>query len=121
MRTIIRRAILPALLLIGGLASLIYGTIFHSTPLLEEHETEATIEVPAEFTPPGGESLTPGSDPLGNPPLFIKKTVKRVELVTVMEVEPAVMRDASVGGIEVLASGELKRTFSGKGPSLCPS
>jgi hypothetical protein len=122
MRAIIRRAIVPALLLIGGLASLIYGAIFHAVPLLEEHETETTIEVPAEFAPPPeGEALPPGGAPFGEPLVFVKKTVKRVELITTMESEPTVTRDASVGGIEVLDSGELKRTYSGKGPALCPS
>ena len=122
MRAIIRRAIVPALLLIGGLASLIYGAIFHSVPLLEDHEIQATIEVPAEFAPPpGGEALPPDAAPFGEPLPFVKKTVTRVETTTVQESEPVVMRDASVGGIVLLDSGELKRNYSGKGPALCPS
>jgi hypothetical protein len=121
MRAIIRRAILPALLLIGGLASLIYGAMFHSLRLVEEHESETTIEVPAEFAPPPGGELPPGGAPFGEPLPFVKKTVKRVELVAVMESEPAVIRDASVGRIEVLDSGELKRNQRDEGPALCPS
>jgi hypothetical protein len=121
MRAIIRPVILPALLLIGGLASLIYGVMCHSVRLLEEHESDTTIKVPAEFAPPPGGAFPPGGAPFGEPLPFVKKTVKRVELVTVMESEPAVMRDASVGGIEVLDSGELKRNQRDEGPALCPS
>ena len=123
MWAIIRRAVLPALLLIGGLASLIYGAIFHSVEVLEDQETEATIEVPAEFAPgpPGREAFPPGGAPFGELLPLVKKTVKQVETVAAMESEPLVMRDASVGGIELLESGELKRTARGEGPALCPS
>jgi hypothetical protein len=123
MRAITRRAILPALFLIGGLASLIYGAIFHSVEVLEDHETETTIEIPAEFAPgpPGREAFPPGETPFGEPLPLVKKTVKQVDTVAAMASEPALMREASVGGIERLASGELKRSSRGEGPALCPS
>jgi hypothetical protein len=35
--------------------------------------------------------------------------------------EYAIVRDVTVGGIVRLANGQLKRTYSGKTPSLCPS
>ena len=59
MWAIIRRAVVPAVLLVGGLASLIYGAIFHAVPVVEDHESETTIEVPAEFSPqpPMGKTL----------------------------------------------------------------
>ena len=68
MRAIIRRAILPALFLIGGLASLIYGAIFHSVEVLEDHETETTIEIPAEFAtgPPGAKPSRRARPPSAN-------------------------------------------------------
>ena len=124
MWAIVRRAILPALLVIGGVASLIYGAIFHSAPVLEERETKTTIEIPMGFPSeaPLGDAFSPGDTPFGGPPPFVKQAVTRIDLVTLVESEPALMREVSVGGVVLLASGELKRTYSGtKGPSLCPS
>jgi len=37
------------------------------------------------------------------------------------EPEWAIVRDVTVGGVALLANGHLKRTYSGKPPSLCPS
>ena len=120
MWAIIRRAILPAVLLMGGAASLIYGAFFHAVPMVEEHESETTIQVPAELRMPEG-PFPPGGAPFFEPPPLVKKTVKRVETIATNESEPLAMRDASVGGIERLESGELKRTARDEGPALCPS
>jgi hypothetical protein len=128
MQAIVRRAVLPAMLSIGGLASLIYGAIYHSAPVLEEHQSQTTIEVPTAFAPPpfgdgrfpGGPPSFPGRPPFSGPPLQ-KKTVTRIELSTIVESEPQLTREVSVGGVALLESGELKRTYSGKGPALCPS
>ena len=57
----------------------------------------------------GREALPPGGAPFGEPLVFVKKTVKRVELITTMESEPTVTRDASVGGIEVLRTAKKKK------------
>jgi hypothetical protein len=126
MWTIVRRAVVPAALVIGGVASLIYGAIYHSAPVFEEQETKTTIEIPTGLPPPGSFGTVPlpnGGAPFGGPPLFFeKKVVTRIDLVTVVESEPELMREVSVGGIALLDSGELKRTYSGgKGPALCPS
>ncbi len=124
MWAIIRRAVVPAVLLVGGLASLIYGAIFHAVPVVEDHESETTIEVPAEFSPqpPMGENFAPDGAPFAAPLRMVKKKVTRVETVAALESEPAAMRDASVGGIELLESGELKRALvSNEGPALCPT
>ena len=120
---LVRRAILPALLVIGGLASLIYGAMFRFVPVLEERETKTTIEIPTAFPPVGpmGEAFPPGGAPFGGPPPFLKKTVTRIDLDTIVESEPELIREVSVGGVALLDSGELKRTYSGKGPALCPS
>jgi hypothetical protein len=123
----VRRSVLPALLLIGGLVSIIYGAIFHSSPVLVEQETKTTIDVPLEFPPPPGEASPnggpafPGGAPFGGPLQFIKKTVTRGDLVSVVESEAAMTREVTFGGVVRLDSGELKRTYSGKGPALCPS
>ncbi len=117
---ILRRVILPALLALGGLASLIYGGVFHGAPVLTETETEATIEVPAPFSPA---PFSPGRSGFpGGPPPMVKKVVKRIDVNTVVELEPALTRELSVGGVTRVESGELKQTYSSnKGPSLCPS
>ena len=88
MWAIIRRAILPAVLLIGGAASLIYGAFFHALPMVEDQESETTIQVPAESPGPPGGPFPPGGAPFGEPPPLVKKTVKRVETVAVVESEP---------------------------------
>ena len=123
MGAIVRRAILPSLLVIGGLASLIYGAIFHSVPVLEERETKTTIDIPMAFPPEGppGEVFPPGGVGFGEPPPVLKKVVTRIDLAAIVESEPELTRDVSVGGVALLDSGELKRTYSGKGPALCPS
>ena len=123
MWAIVRRAILPALLLMAGFASLIYGAIFHSAPVLEERETKTTIDIPTAFPPgePLGEAFPSGGGPFGGPPPVLKKTVTRIDLATIVESEPELTREVSVGGVALLDSGELKRTYSGTGPALCPS
>jgi hypothetical protein len=120
MWSIIRRAILPVLLLIGGLASIIYGTIFHSALVQMEEETKTTIEVPSQSVPLG-EALPRGEAPFGGRPQFVKKTVTRIDTVSIVESEPVLTREVTVGGVVRLDSGELKRTYSGKGPALCPT
>jgi hypothetical protein len=37
------------------------------------------------------------------------------------EPEWVIVRDVTVGGVVRLANGQLKRTYSGKAPSLCPT
>jgi len=115
MQAIVRRAVLPALLLIGGLASLIYGAKFHFASVVEERERETTIEVPPPFLPPFGEA-----SPFGGPP-FRKEVVKEKLLVTTAESEPALVREVTIGGVALTPAGALKRTYSGKAPSLCPT
>ena len=72
MCAIVRRAIVPALLVIGGLASLIYGAIFHSVPVLEETGDEDDHRNPHGVSAgrPLGEALPPadGAAPFGGPP-----------------------------------------------------
>jgi hypothetical protein len=131
MWAIVRRAVVPGLLLSGGLASLIYGALFHEAPVVTEKETETTIDVPLALPParPFGDGPSFGESPsfpggplMGEAPAFVKKTVKRVDLVTIDESEPSLIREVTVGGVALQKSGELKRTYSGNaGPALCPT
>ena len=130
MWAIVRRAVLPGLLLIGGLGSLIYGAMFHKASVVEERETETTIDVPlglpparpfGEMSPPGMPPF-PGGAPMDAAPAVIKKKVKRVDRVTVEMSEPSMIRDVTVGGLALSKSGELERTYSGDaGPAMCPT
>ncbi len=115
----IRRVVLPGLLLIGGLASLIYGARFHYLPVLTKETKEKTIDVPAPFSqiPPP----FPGAQGFDGPPQFRKQTVKSTEEVTITVSEPAIIRDVTVGGVALNKFHELERTYSGKAPSLCPT
>jgi len=138
MSRIIRRAIVPLLLLLGAVASIQVGAAHHSVPVLMEQEEEVEIDVPNPFALPPG--FDPGSafaqpppfgDPSLGPPPFgpapfeapaIKEIRTRVTQTTKEMPEPALIREVTVGGVVRLASGELKRTYSGdQGPSLCPT
>jgi hypothetical protein len=116
---IIRRAVMPLFLIIAGIAALVYGMTFHKVPVLEEHESEETIMVPEAFSarPPS----FPGMDPMNGPPILVKKTVKKKSLDPIDLLEPALTRDATIGGIVLNETKHLQRTYTGKPPSLCPT
>jgi hypothetical protein len=126
MWAIVRRAIVLVLLLSGGVASLIYGAMFHATAVVEKREKDVTIEVPLPLPPP---RPFEGGSPFGRPGFrepvpMIKKTVKQSELVAVNELEPSLMREVTVGGVARQPSGEVKRVENesgGEGPALCPT
>ena len=117
--TIIRRAVLPGLLLIIGLASLIYGARFHHVPVLVEEKSETTVEVLQPF--PQVPPPFPGAQGFEEPPQIRKQTVQRTVEVAIIESEPSLIREVSIGGVALNGSREIKRTYSGKPPSLCPT
>jgi hypothetical protein len=49
------------------------------------------------------------------------KTLREKILVAQQEPEASVVREITVGGLALLADGMLKRTYSGRPPSLCPT
>jgi hypothetical protein len=116
MLTFIRRAVLPVLLVIGGLASLVYGVKFHVVPVLAEEKTEVSIDMPDPL-----QSSMPGMQSFDEPPRMRKQTVERTVEVTINLSEPALIRDVTVGGVVLNKSGDIMRTYSGKPPSLCPT
>lgn len=119
---IVRRAIAPTLLAIVGLAAIVWGVLFHRIPVLAEKETETTVEVPLMLPAPGLDGTSSPDEPSLDVPAFVKKTVTRMDEVTLILSEPELMRDISVGGVVRMASGELKRTYSGEeGPAKCPT
>jgi len=129
MWTLIRRAIVPLVLLLSAIASVIYGARYHREPVAEEREIEVPVVVPMPFPPPGPDD---GSPPFGDPGGFgpppdmggffapPPKIMEKV-LVTKEEAEPTLIREVTFGGVALVASGELMRTYTGQPPSMCPT
>jgi hypothetical protein len=143
---VIQRAMLPVLLIAAGIGSVVYGAMHHTVPVVEEREEEIDIAPPTpfgpefpgegpqmggppEFGPPGfgppgfgpPEFGPPGFGPPGfGPPSQLTKRKVKI-LVSEDEREPAIIREVTIGGVVLLGPGKLKRTYSGKAPSLCPT
>lgn len=102
------RVMLMALLALGGAACLAYGVLKHEREVLVEQK----VELPPGF--PGQGPEVPG----WGPPAPQTETTRTVGIG---QSEPEIVRDITVGGLMRLDSGELKRTYTGEAPSLCPS
>jgi hypothetical protein len=143
MWTVILRSILPMIVLLAGIAAVVYGAVYHSQPVTEEQEIEIEIAPPPGFGgPPGfgppmddgfGPPMDDGFGPpmdggfgdpsMGGmmpPPPFLDK-IKETVVITEPETEASLMREVSIGGVTLLAEGILRRTYSGDPPLLCPS
>jgi hypothetical protein len=132
----------------SGIALLIYGLFCHTVTVEVEKERQISIAVPlppemsplGNLSPPNGFGSPEDANPFGgssgngdegnpfepssmlpNPPgmKMEKVTEKYMEGLVVPEL--AIVEDVTVGGVVRLANGTLKRTYSGKAPSLCPS
>ncbi|MEN6495563.1 MAG: hypothetical protein ABFD16_14885 [Thermoguttaceae bacterium] len=124
----IRRTTIPSLLLLGGIAAVVYGTAYRVIPVSEEQEVEKTIVIPSPFGMPGFNDSMAGPGAEGQPqesdnPFASEFTqkVKQTIVVTHKEPEPRLIHEVTFGGVIRLASGELRRTYTGDPPSLCPS
>lgn len=145
---LLQRAVLPVLLLAVGVALTVYGVRHHEVVVFEEQEIEVDLPLPemppdmagaGEFGgppgfggdpgfggepgfegPPGPEGMPGDMDPFGLDPRDRPKVIEIV-LVDKSEPETTLVRDVTIGGLMRLDSGELKRTYSGKPPSLCPT
>jgi hypothetical protein len=138
MGRMILRAIVPVLLVVGGVASLRYGAASHHVPVeeavvkrvLEKQEMEVPYEPDEIFPPvPFMEQPPPEFRP---PPRYVTVLVPKdvTEDVIRLEREPLLVLDATTGRLPLLASGQLRRpegrAASGEGPStkglsLCPT
>ncbi len=129
---IIQRGILPALLLACGIASLTYGVKHHSEEVFVEQEIEISIEMPEmPMTAPefGGEQEFGGEPGFDGPPSDMMfpgpppemQKVKQIVMIGQDDPEMVLVRDVTIGGLVLLPSGELQRTYTGKPPSLCPT
>ena len=125
---IVGRLILPVFLLVGGIASLIYGAKYHTAPVVEEKEIEVSLAppmvegfLPGLEGPPGFPPLLEGPPGL-MPPIIELPPERQIVSITKEEPEPILIREITVGGVALLDSGELRRTYSGEAPpSLCPT
>jgi len=147
-RAILFRVIVPLVLFVAGIGSAIYGARYHVIAVIQENEEEVSIPVPTPFGPgpsgpegpsvpegppafegpPGAENQGPGGEPpMGGPPPIWQPpasftTVLKKTIVTTDELEPRILREVSVGGVTLAASGEILRTYTGEeGPALCPT
>lgn len=137
---IIQRTIPPLLLLLGGVAAVIYGAKYHAVPVSEEQEIEISIAPPPmsgfpgepPFEQPFGEPPF-GAPPFGAPPDMGAPPnmrpplppgmgkIKEKIIVSEPAPEPKLINEVTFGGVALLASGELMRTYTGEPPSLCPT
>ncbi len=82
------------------------------------------FEPPSAGNAPGGDSENPfesGSQPpLPIPGIKMQKVIEKYSELS-NDPEWVIVRDVTVGGVIRLANGPLKRTYSGKAPSLCPT
>lgn len=81
---------------------------------------------PPDMEQPFGEPELPGPAaphvepfPPGLPPFF--DTIKQKVITTEDESEPTLIREVTFGGVTLLDSGELLRTYTGQPPSMCPT
>lgn len=143
---IIQRTIPPFLLLCGGVAAVVYGAMYHTVPVSEEQEIEISIAPPPM---PGFPGQPPFEEPFGAPPFEEPPfgappdmgfppdmgappdmmgpmphgmgKIKEKIIVTEDEPEPKLISEVTFGGVALLASGDIMRTYTGEPPSLCPT
>ncbi len=109
--------VLPLILV--GVGQILYGVAFHTQPVIVEEESKSAPPPPVMVLPPGDnpdESAPPPE--MREPPA---SPVAEKDFNTLDLAEPDLIRDVTVGGVARLDSGELKRTYMGRPPSLCPT
>ena len=88
-------ALIAVALVLGAVGSLVYGAAVHKRPVMMD----------LKMAQPGA--------PAGFAPVY--------ETITLVESEPELVREVTYGGVTRLPTGETKRTYTGKPPSLCPT
>jgi hypothetical protein len=135
-RTILQRGLLPIVMLGLGITSLVWGSKHHLLEIYEEQEIEISIAPPPEMMQPMGPPGFPGAPdggmnpgfggPPGMPPFMAgpppeMQKVKQIVFVSKEEPESQAVFEITIGGLALLETGELQRTYSGAPPSLCPT
>ena len=129
------RGTAPLVLVLAGVASLVYGCGYHSTIVSWEQEVEIELPPPgggmpggmdrppepgggpAGFGPPGEDFGTLWPEP---PPPQEWLTIQDTVVVSEEAAEPQLIREITFGGVRWEA-GMLWRTYTGEPPSLCPT
>ena len=106
----VARILVPVLLVLGGMACLVYGAGFHERDVLVEEE----IELLPELVPPDPFGLPTGQFP-GAP------EVRETEIFVIPQSEPDLVREVTYGGVALAEDGVLERTYTGEAPSACPT
>jgi hypothetical protein len=116
---IIRRG-LPILLAVASVALLAHGALFSRHPVTVEEEITPPAP-PIEPPPPFMNRRPDGVQPpfMRPPPRPPAKPIKIEK--TVFELEKNLVLEATRGGVERMADGRLRRTYSGAPPSGCPT
>ncbi|MHC4738385.1 MAG: hypothetical protein ACYS9Y_05720 [Planctomycetota bacterium] len=96
-----RCIITPTILILAGLIMLTYAIAFNSVTVVAEKETDKTSV-----------QTTPDDKPTSD---------QADSLQSLRLSEPQVVRDVTVGGLERLSTGVLKRTYTGEPDALCPT
>ena len=133
----VKRIVTLIFLLVAGAGSLLYGSLFHQMAVEVEKQREISIAIPTmaepgemSFDPQGfadPEGIPPDDDPMQDPPLpymlpgIKMETVTEKYVETQEEPEWSLVWEVTIGGVTQLANGQLKRTYSGKPPALCPA
>lgn len=126
---VVRRAMLPILVLGVGVAALVYGVSARTAHVYEDKEIEIPIPVmmaPGFGGPPGMGGMpdfpgAPSDMPAFGAPVPVIQKIKQTVAIGKDEPEMAIVRDVTIGGLMLLDSGALKRTYRGEAPKLCPT
>jgi hypothetical protein len=106
------RAILSLALCVAGFVLVFYAVRGHQILVAQDREVEETITIPQ-----------PPTDPWLPPPPPLTQTIKKLLREAVAVREPELVKDLTIGGVVLLKSGELKRTYLAgqEAPALCPT
>jgi hypothetical protein len=96
------RAFVALALVLCGAGAIVYAAAFHV--------------IPVQSAPPKPEAGQPGEPAVE---AALPAEAAPAQPVTVMESEPALVREVSVSGVALAPSGEIQRTYSGQAPSQC--
>ncbi len=120
---------MPALGLFSvGIGFLVYGLGYHTVPVGDNRQIEGDLASPlqpdrdnAPLSPGDQDASSFGGTPVAVlPSARMNKAIETV-LVTEDTTEARLNREVSVGGVTLWETGEIRRTYTGKPPSLCPT
>jgi hypothetical protein len=115
-----------ALMVVLGAAAIVYAAALHVVPVVVE--PPAAPPAPSVEEPSAPAAAAPSVEDLFPPAPFSEgpsppaaQPEPAKELAAVSESEPNLVREVTVGGVVRTPAGEIKRTYSGSAPALCPT